>query len=192
MDLSMWLLLGSGVVAGPSRHQAHDEGAEQGLAASACVVHELEEAEIERQLVLRDAAMRTQPGTQQRPKSFHRVDVDLAEAVPVLVAGIFASGVADGLVPIAPSWQAGIDCIFIRVDEGARIDGGGDDRLDRSLLHVGQHAQHHLSATLDQAKDRWLVLLQRAATRRACQPAAAPEPPLLATSAGCPLCPATT
>jgi len=101
-SISGWLLLGSGMVAGPSRHQARDEGAEQGLAASACVVHELEEAEIERQLVLRDAAMRTQPGTQQRPKSFHRVDVDLAEAVPVLVAGIFASGVADGLVPIGP------------------------------------------------------------------------------------------
>jgi len=78
-----WLLSGSGVVPGPSRHQACDKGAEQGLAASACVVHELEEAEIERQLVLREAPVRAQPGAQQRPKAFHGVDVDLAEAVPV-------------------------------------------------------------------------------------------------------------
>jgi len=54
--------LGSGVVTGPSRHQACDEGAEQGFAASARIMHELEEAEIKGQLVLRDAAMRTQPG----------------------------------------------------------------------------------------------------------------------------------
>ncbi len=86
----------------------------------------------------------------------------------------------------------GVDAIFIRVDEGARGDGGGDDRLDRGLLHVGQHAQHDLSAALDQAKDRRLVFVQRAASRRACQLAAAPKPPLLATSSGCPLCPATT
>jgi len=39
-----WLLLGSGVVTCPSRHQTGDERSEQGFAASACVVHELEEA----------------------------------------------------------------------------------------------------------------------------------------------------
>ncbi len=69
-DNLKWLLLGSGVVTGPSRHQACDEGAEQGFAASACVVHELEEAEIKRQLVLRDAAVRSEPGAQQRPEPF--------------------------------------------------------------------------------------------------------------------------
>ncbi len=186
------LLSGSGVVPGPSRNQACDEGAEQGFAASTRVVHELEEAEVERQLVLRDAAVRAEPGAQQRPKSFHRVDVDLAEPVAVLVAGILASGVADRFMPVAPGWQAGVDAILVRVDEGARGDGGRDDRLDRGLLHVGQHAQHDLATALDQAEDRRLVLLQRAAARRACQPAAPSEPPLLATSSGCPLCPATT
>ncbi len=125
-------------------------------------MHELEQAEVERQLVLRDAAVRSQPGAQQRPEAFHRVDMHLAEAVPV------------------------------RVDKGARGNSGGDDRLDRGLLHVGQHAQDHLAATLDQAEDGRLVLLQRAAARHACQPAAPSEPPLLATAAGCPLCPATT
>jgi len=98
--------LGSGVVMGLSRNQACGKGAEQGFAASASIVHELEEAEIEQQLVLRDAPIRTEPGTQQRPKTFHGVDVDLAEAVAVLVAGVFAAPMTDRLVPIAPGGRA--------------------------------------------------------------------------------------
>ncbi len=68
--LAAGLLLGFGVVVSSSRNQAGDEGAEQGFAASARVVHELEEAEVKRQLVLRDAAVRSQPGAQQRPEAF--------------------------------------------------------------------------------------------------------------------------
>ena len=49
----------------PLCDQGGDEGAEQGLATTARVVDELEEAEIERQLVLGDAAVRAQPGAQQ-------------------------------------------------------------------------------------------------------------------------------
>src|SRR5215212_7097921 len=83
--------------------QGGDEGSEQGFAASACVVHELEEAEIERQLVLRDAAVRAQPGAQQRAEALDGVDVHLAEAVAVLIARILAAPVADRLVLVAPS-----------------------------------------------------------------------------------------
>jgi len=57
--------LGSGVVVSSSRNQAGDEDAEQGFAASARVMHELEEAEIKWQLVLREAPVRSQPGAQQ-------------------------------------------------------------------------------------------------------------------------------
>jgi len=187
-----WLLSGTGVVAGTSRDQAGDEGVKQGFAASARVVHELKEAEVKRQLVLREAPMRAQPGAQQRPEPLHRVDVDLAEAVPVLIAGVFAAPMADRLVPVAPSWQARVDAILVRVDEGARGDRGRDDRHDRGLPHVGQHAQDHLAATLDQPEDGRLVLRQRAAAWRPCQLATASESPLLATAAGCPLCPAMT
>ena len=49
----------------PSCHQGSDQLAEQGFAAAAGVVHDLEEAEVERQLLLRDAAVRAQPGAQQ-------------------------------------------------------------------------------------------------------------------------------
>jgi hypothetical protein len=82
--------------------QGGDEGSEQGFAASARIVHELEEAEVERQLVLRDAAVRAQPGAQQRPEALDGVDVHLAEAVAVLIARILAAPVADCLVPVAP------------------------------------------------------------------------------------------
>ncbi len=72
-------------------HQGCDEGAEKGFASAPGVVHELEESEIERQLLLRDAPVRPQPGAQQGPRPLHGVDVDLAEAVPVLVAGVLAA-----------------------------------------------------------------------------------------------------
>src|SRR5215213_11660648 len=96
------LLLGSGVMApsAPSSpDQSRGEGAKQGSAATAGVVDELEEAEIQRKLVLRDAPVRAQPGAQQRPGPFHRVDVDLAEAVAILVARVLPMRVADRHVP---------------------------------------------------------------------------------------------
>jgi hypothetical protein len=178
-----WLLLGSGVLASLS-HQGCDEGAQEGSAAAPGVVHELEEAEIERQLLLRDAPVRAEPGAQQGPRPLHGVDVDLAEAVAILVAGVLATSMADHLVLIAPGRQAGVDLVLVGVDAGALGDDSLDDGLDCLLLHIGQHAQDHLPATLDQAEDGWLVLRQRAAARRACQPAAAAKPPPLATAAG--------
>src|SRR3712207_8373698 len=83
-----------------SSHQSRDEGAEEGFASAPGVVHELEEAEIQRQLLLRDAPVRAEPGAQQGPRPLHRVDVDLAEAVAILVARVLATSVADRLVPI--------------------------------------------------------------------------------------------
>src|SRR3954454_873193 len=77
-----------------SYDQGGNECGEQGFAATACVVHELEEAEVVRQLVLRDAPVRAQPGAQQRPEPLDGVDVHLAEPIPVLVAGVFAAPMA--------------------------------------------------------------------------------------------------
>ena len=116
----------------------------------------------------------------------------LAEAVAILIARVFAMCVANRFLLLAPDRQARVDVILVCVDQAAWADTGLDDRLDTRLLHIGQHVQNHLTTTLDQAEDGWLVLLLRAAARRACQPAAASEPPLLATAAGWPLCPATT
>src|SRR4051794_18892946 len=177
---------------GTSHDQSGDEGAQEGFAAAAGVVHELEEAEIQRQFLLRDAPVRAQPGAQQGPRALHGIDVDLAEAIAILVTGVLAPSVADRLVPIPPGCQAGVDVVLVGVDASAFGDGGLDDRLDRLLLHIGQHAHNDLSTALDQAEDGWLVLRQRAAARRSRQPTAASEPPPLATAAGWPLWPATT
>src|SRR5215211_3809781 len=105
--------------------------------------------------------------------------------------GILTPGMADRLVLIAPGGQASVDAILVGVDEGALSNGARDDRLDRPLLHVGQHVQDHLTTSLAQAEDRGLILLRRAPTRYAPQLAAPPRAPLLATAAGWPLCPAT-
>src|SRR3954452_9775500 len=141
---------------------------------------------------LRDAPVWPQPGAEQGPRPLYRVDVDLAETVAILIARVLPTSVADRLVLIAPGRQTGVDVVLIGVDTGILGHGGLDDRLDRLLLHVGQHPQHHLPAALDQAEDRRFILRQRAASRRSRQPAAASEPPPLATAAGGPLCPATT
>jgi hypothetical protein len=173
-------------------HQGCDEGAQECLASAPGVVYELEEAEVEWQLILRDTPMRAEPEAQQGPCALHRVDVDLTEAVAILVARVFAPSVADRLVPIAPGRQAGVDVVLVGVDASALGDARLDDRLDRLLLHIGQHAHDDLPTALDQAENRWLVLLQRAAARRSRQSATASKPPLFATAAGWPLCPATT
>src|SRR3954464_10985310 len=98
--LTEWLLSGFGVVGMGLPDQTRDEGAEQGLAPAAGVVDELDEAEIERQLLLRDAPVRAQPGAQQGPEALGGVDVDLAEVVPVVVPRVLAPGVAHALVPV--------------------------------------------------------------------------------------------
>jgi len=82
-------------------------------------VHELEETEIQRQFVLRDAAVRAQPGAQQRPEAFDGIDVNFAEPIAVFVTRILAVSVADRLVAIAPGWQPGIDVVFIGIDQRA-------------------------------------------------------------------------
>ena len=48
---------------GASHDQSRDEGAEESFAPAPGVVHELEEAEIQRQLLLRDTPVWPQPGT---------------------------------------------------------------------------------------------------------------------------------
>jgi hypothetical protein len=68
---------------------------------------------------------------------------------------------------VAPGGQASVNIILVSVDETAFRDSGLNNRLNRGLLHIGQHVQHHLAPALDHTKDGRLVLLQRAAARRA-------------------------
>ena len=87
-------------------------------------MNELEEAEIERQLLLRDTAMRPQPGSQERPEALEGVDVDLAEPVAVLVAGVFASTMADGLVAVAEARKPGVDAVLVSINLISAVGGG--------------------------------------------------------------------
>ena len=155
-------------------------------------MHELEEAEVQRQLLLRDSPVGPQPRSQQRPEPLHRVDVHLAEPVAVLVAGVLAVGVADRPVHVAPRGQPVVDIIFIGVDLRPLGDRRADQGTDRRLLDVGQHPDHDLPAALDHAEDGWLLLLQSPSAPVAFQAPASARPPFFATASGWPLCPATT
>jgi hypothetical protein len=104
------------------------------------------------------------------------VDVDLAEPITVLVPGVFASTMTDGLVLVAPHRQASVNAVLVGVDHRAFDDHSLNDRLDRFLLHIGQHAENDLAIALDQAQDRRLFLLQRATAARSFEPSAPPGP----------------
>jgi hypothetical protein len=82
--------------------------------------------------------------------------MDFAETIAVFVARVLAASVADGLVPVAPALQPGIDVVLVGVNESALDDAGLDEWSDRHLPDVGQHPDHHLAATLQQAQVRRL------------------------------------
>src|SRR3954462_7290434 len=108
-----------------SGDEGGNECAEECLSALTSVVNELEEAEIGGQFLLGDAAVGAQPGAQQRPEALDRVD--LAKAVAVVIACVFAMGMADGLVAVAPVFQTSIDVVLVGMDQGALGDGFLDD-----------------------------------------------------------------
>src|SRR3954464_3610237 len=61
--LQFWeALIGFWGDGGTSQDQSRDESAKESFASASGVVHELEEAEIQRQLLLRDAPVWPQPG----------------------------------------------------------------------------------------------------------------------------------
>src|SRR4051812_42391391 len=105
------------------------------------------------------------------------------EAIAVLVARIFAAAVTDGLVLVAPHRQASVNAVLVGVDHRAFDDRSLNDRLDRFLLHIGQHAENDLAIALDQAQDRRLFLLQRATAARSFEPSAPPGPTFFSTAA---------
>src|SRR3954463_4461608 len=89
------------------------------------------------------------------------------ESVAVIIAGVFALGMADGLVSVAPVFQTSIDVVLVGMDQGALGDGLLDDGLDCRLLDIGQQVKNNLSTALHQAQDRRFLRLQSAATRSA-------------------------
>ena len=92
--------------------------------------------------------------------------------IAILITGTLrvASGVIDTLMLIAPVGQTVVDVILVRVHQAARCN----HRFDRHLLHIRQHADHHLAITLDQSQHRWLLVRQRSSSPLALQPSPTP------------------
>src|SRR5688572_7198733 len=109
--------------------------------------------------------MRPQPGSQEGPETLE--GVDLAEAIAVLVPGVFASTMTDGLVAVAETRKPGVDAILVGIDVRAFGDSLLDDRMEGRLLD--KHPDDDLAAALDHAEDRRLFLLQGAAPATALQ-----------------------
>jgi hypothetical protein len=70
-------------------------GRQAGLCRAASVVNELKEAQVDGQLLLRETAVRTEPGAQQRPEALDGINVGFAETVAILVTRILAPPMAD-------------------------------------------------------------------------------------------------
>jgi len=134
---------------------------QQSLATSSNIMHELKETQVPRQFLLRDATMRPQPRTQERPEALYRIDMDLMETVSILTAGVLAGCMIDTLALIAPFRQAFIDVVLVGVDQIARRNDAGHHRLDGCLLDVRQHADHDLTIALEHPQDEWFFICQR-------------------------------
>ena len=163
------------------------EGFEKSFAAFFGVVNELEEAEIERKALLRDATVRPKPGAQQGPETLDGVDVDFMEAVTVFIAGVLVSAVANGLVVVAPRRQAAVDVILVGQHEGARRDGRLDQGVYRDLANVLKHVDDDLAAALHHAENRGLLLFERATAAGSLQAVSSALTVFFFTAKGCPL-----
>ena len=160
--------------------QQRQEGAEQAFTSDANIMHELKEAQVQRQLLLREAAMRSQPGTEQRPKALHRVDMNFMEAIPVLVTGVFTPAMTHRMMIKAPVLQRVIDGIFIGMDARSRRNERLDQGANRGLLDILDHPDDHRATPLNHAENRWFFGRQGSPTPRPLQP---PPPTLPAGAA---------
>ncbi len=104
--------------------------------------------------------MGSQPGAQQRPETLGGIDMNLMEALPIVIAGVFTLAVADRMRVKAPILQWVIEGLFIGMNPGSWGDKRLEDRLEGRLLDVFQHPDDHRTAALNDAENRWLFLLQ--------------------------------
>jgi hypothetical protein len=110
-DLAGALILDSRVL----RNQELNERRKQRFASLADVVHELKEPQVEREFLLGNTPMRTQPTAQQGPEAFHGLHMHFTHAVAIVIAGTLASPMVDALLVVSPRTQAGINTVLICV-----------------------------------------------------------------------------
>ena len=78
---------------------------EESFSSLSGVVDELKYREVDRRCFLGESAMGPQPGSQQGPKTFPRVDRHFVKSIAVVVAGRLLLAVIDGVVFVAPVLQ---------------------------------------------------------------------------------------
>ena len=175
----------------PLRDQEFQKGSEQAFAPDAGVMHELKEAQVERQFLLRNAAMRSQPRAQQGPESLSGINMDFIKTVTVLIAGVFPPAMADRSMVKPPLGQAMVNVLLVGIHPRSRRDEPLNQRTDRGLLDVFEHPHDDRPASLDHPEDRGFFILQGAAPARTLQASPPPPAAFFLTASGCPLCPAT-
>jgi len=84
--------------------------------------------------------MRSPPGTEPGPKALHGVDMNLMEAISVLVTGVFAPAVTPGMMIKTPILQRVINRVFIGMNARSGGDNGLDQRTEASHLSRDSHA----------------------------------------------------
>lgn len=156
--------------------QQGEQGAEQAFPPAADVMHELKEAQIQRQFLLREATMGPQLGTEQRPAAFLRVHRNLVETIAVFIARVFAPAMTDRMMIKSPILQRVIDGVFIGMDPRSGRNEGLDEGANRGLLDIFDHPDHDGATALDHAENRRLFRRQGPPTPRALQPAAPSAP----------------
>lgn len=143
----------------------HQEGSLQHIQGTvpaivvAMVEQELELSHEQRQIDFGDTTEGADHGMQPRSGAFHGVALDFAAAIAILVEGIFASAMIDGLVAVTFAGQEMVDRVAIGVDLGAAAHHLVDNRADGVGLDILQDEQAHLSASAQQAKHGQAVTL---------------------------------
>ena len=113
------------------------------------------------------------------------------KAIAVIIPRLCTTAMTDALMHVAPLLQATVDGVFIRVDTRAWCNRALDQRLDRPLLHIVQHANNHLATALDHPEDRGFLRCEGPAATFPLEASAPAAPPFFITSSGFPLWPAT-
>ena len=76
------------------------------------------------------------------------------KAIAVVVSGVFPSPVTYCLMLVPPLLQTGIDIVLVGIHTGSWGNRGADQGLDRHLLYVFTHPNHHRTTALDHSADR--------------------------------------
>ena len=85
-------------------------------------MYKLEEPQVEREFLLGNAPMRTQPTAQERPEPFHRIHMHFTQAVAIVVSCELTPSMVDMLMTVAPGLQTGINAVLISINKCAGIN----------------------------------------------------------------------